>query len=202
MEVGRATQEFTCLAVSASPITCRRAYTSITPREEVSTAEILIKLLFGTWHRMPVIFGLFYLAIRQHPHQQYNLINVGIHSVNVRNNSQDYPYRKHNGSYNDPFEGAGGYKTFFEEMCYLRCRMIRDASVVYGRLKERQDRVRTYQDGKLKIAESGLLPRDDDGIAIPGDVRNSWVGVSTLQALFIKEYNAVCDAIKPALFHA
>nr|KYP43075.1 Peroxidase [Cajanus cajan] len=247
---------------------------------------------FGVWHRMPVILGLIYLATRRHIHQQYNLINVGIHPVNVRNNPEDYPYRKQDGSYNDPFQGAGGYKTFFgrnmlpstqndkllkpdpivvatkllarrnykdtgkqfnivasswiqfmihdwvdhlEEtsqmneltapesvasQCPLRSfKFLKtkevstgffgipkghlnirtswwDASVVYGSYKERQDRVRSYQDGKLKIAENGLLARDDDGIAICGDVRNSWVGVSTLQALFIKEHNAVCDAIK------
>jgi hypothetical protein len=33
-------------------------------------------------------------------------------------------------------------------------------------------------------------------VALLGDVRNSWVGISILQALFVKEHNAVCDAIK------
>jgi hypothetical protein len=36
----------------------------------------------------------------------------------------------------------------------------------------------------------------ENGVALLGDVRNSWVGVSILQALFVKEHNAVCDAIK------
>ncbi|KAF8044534.1 hypothetical protein N665_8393s0001 [Sinapis alba] len=59
------------------------------------------------------------------------------------------------------------------------------------------ERVRTYKDGKLKISKkTGLLLQDQDGLAISGDVRNSWVGVSALQALFIKEHNAVCDALK------
>ena len=33
-------------------------------------------------------------------------------------------------------------------------------------------------------------------MALSGDIRNSWAGVSILQALFVKEHNAVCDAIK------
>jgi alpha-dioxygenase len=56
--------------------------------------------------------------------------------------------------------------------------------------------VRSFRDGKLKISADGLLPHDQDGIAVSGDVRNSWAGVSTLQALFIKEHNAVCDTLK------
>ncbi|XP_065876998.1 alpha-dioxygenase PIOX-like [Euphorbia lathyris] len=71
-----------------------------------------------------------------------------------------------------------------------------DSSAVYGSNTEKVEKVRTFKDGKLKISEDGLLQRDQDCIAISGDVRNSWVGVSVLQALFIKEHNAVCDALK------
>lgn len=60
----------------------------------------------------------------------------------------------------------------------------------------RLQKVRTFKDGKLKISEDGLLLHDQDGIAVTGDVRNSWAGVSLLQALFIKEHNSVCEAIK------
>lgn len=42
----------------------------------------------------------------------------------------------------------------------------------------------------------GLLLHDEDGLAISGDIRNSWAGVSALQAIFIQEHNAVCDALK------
>lgn len=66
---------------------------------------------------------------------------------------------------------------------------------------ERLRKLRTFNDGKLKISEDGLLLHDQDGIALSGDVRNSWAGVSTLQALFIKGHNAVCDAIKVFIGH-
>lgn len=61
-------------------------------------------------------------------------------------------------------------------------------------------KVRTFRDGKLKISKDGLLLHDQDGIAVSGDIRNSWAGVSILQALFIKEHNAVCDALKVLFF--
>ncbi|KAL5723556.1 Alpha-dioxygenase PIOX [Ranunculus cassubicifolius] len=71
-----------------------------------------------------------------------------------------------------------------------------DGSVLYGSNNAQLAKVRTYKDGKLKIASDGLLLHDADGVAISGDVRNSWAGVSVLQALFTKEHNAVCDALK------
>lgn len=71
-----------------------------------------------------------------------------------------------------------------------------DGSAIYGSNAERLRKVRTFKDGKLKISSDGLLLHDEDGVAVSGDVRNSWAGVSTLQALFIKEHNAVCDALK------
>lgn len=61
-------------------------------------------------------------------------------------------------------------------------------------------KVRTFKDGKLKISEDGLLLHDQDMIPVTGDVRNSWAGVSTLQALFVKEHNAVCDALKVLIY--
>ena len=60
-------------------------------------------------------------------------------------------------------------------------------------------RVRTFKDGKLKISEDGLLQHDENGIPISGDVRNCWAGFSLLQALFVKEHNAVCDMLKVSL---
>ncbi|KAE8021580.1 hypothetical protein FH972_007457 [Carpinus fangiana] len=71
-----------------------------------------------------------------------------------------------------------------------------DGSAIYGSNAERLGKVRTFKDGKLKILPDGLLPHGQDGIAVSGDVRNNWAGVSTMQALFIKEHNAVCDTLK------
>ncbi|KAI3722332.1 hypothetical protein L2E82_33365 [Cichorium intybus] len=71
-----------------------------------------------------------------------------------------------------------------------------DGSAIYGSNSRKLFQVRTFKDGKLKIAKDGLLQHDNDGLPISGDIRNNWVGVSTLQALFILEHNAICDALK------
>ncbi|XP_058776162.1 alpha-dioxygenase PIOX-like [Vicia villosa] len=80
------------------------------------------------------------------------------------------------------------------------CQNIRtpwwDGSVIYGNADKVYRQVRTFEDGKLKISKQGYLLRNEDGVAISGDVRNSWAGVSVLQSLFIREHNAVCDALK------
>ncbi|XP_059453695.1 alpha-dioxygenase 2 isoform X2 [Corylus avellana] len=71
-----------------------------------------------------------------------------------------------------------------------------DGSVIYGNNKDGMRRVRTFKDGKLKITQEGLLQHDEKGVPISGDVRNCWAGFSLLQALFVKEHNAVCDMLK------
>ncbi|GMN46285.1 hypothetical protein TIFTF001_015477 [Ficus carica] len=71
-----------------------------------------------------------------------------------------------------------------------------DGSVIYGNDHEGMRRVRTFKDGKLKISGDMLLEHDEKGIPISGDVRNCWAGFSLLQALFVKEHNAVCDMLK------
>ncbi|KAG6627587.1 alpha-dioxygenase 2-like isoform X1 [Carya illinoinensis] len=71
-----------------------------------------------------------------------------------------------------------------------------DGSVIYGNNKEGMKRVRTFKDGKLKVSEDGLLQHNEKGIPISGDVRNCWAGFSLLQALFVKEHNAICDLLK------
>ncbi|PON38657.1 hypothetical protein PanWU01x14_311130 [Parasponia andersonii] len=186
----------------------------------------------GIWHRLPVIFGLIYLAIRRHLHQEYSLINVGETPVGVRFNPVDYPYRKADGKYNDPFnEGVGGQGSFFgrnilpveqkdkllkpdptvvatkllarkkykdtgKQFNVIAASWIQDGSVIYGSNQEKLKRVRTFKDGKLNISEEdGLLLHDQEGIPLSGDVSNVWAGLSALQALFVKEHNAVCDAL-------
>ncbi|KAK1565594.1 hypothetical protein Q3G72_030295 [Acer saccharum] len=71
-----------------------------------------------------------------------------------------------------------------------------DGSVIYGNNDEGMRRARTFKDGKLKIAGDGLLEHDEKMIPISGDVRNCWAGFSLLQALFVKEHNAVGDMLK------
>ncbi|MCE0481581.1 Alpha-dioxygenase 1 [Datura stramonium] len=71
-----------------------------------------------------------------------------------------------------------------------------DGSVIYGSNAKVLQKVRTFKDGKLKLSEDGLIQQDENGKIISGDVRNTWAGLLSLQALFVQEHNAVCDALK------
>ncbi|KAF3437204.1 hypothetical protein FNV43_RR19957 [Rhamnella rubrinervis] len=71
-----------------------------------------------------------------------------------------------------------------------------DGSVIYGNDLKGMKRVRTFKDGKLKISGDNLLEHDEKGVPVSGDVRNCWAGFSLLQALFVREHNAVCDMLK------
>lgn len=77
------------------------------------------------WHRLPVLFGMFYLGARRHLNWKYNLLNVGQSSSSsgVGFNPRNFPYRTSDGKYNDPFnEDAGSQCTFFGTLagtCYL-----------------------------------------------------------------------------------
>jgi hypothetical protein len=73
-----------------------------------------------------------------------------------------------------------------------------DGSQIYGSGKQRQEKVRTFVDGKIKL-DDGRLPRSDiPGVDLTGMPENWWVGVGLLHTLFAREHNAVCDALKKA----
>src|SRR3954447_8464791 len=73
-----------------------------------------------------------------------------------------------------------------------------DGSQLYGSTQEKQDAVRTFEDGKLKIGENDRLLPDphEAGIDLTGFSENWWFGLSCLHALFTKEHNAICDVLK------
>ena len=71
-----------------------------------------------------------------------------------------------------------------------------DGSQIYGSDQETLNRLRTGADGMLRMADSGLLPVDENGIEETGFTRNWWVGLSMLHTLFAKEHNAICEHLK------
>jgi hypothetical protein len=73
-----------------------------------------------------------------------------------------------------------------------------DASQVYGSGKEKQNSIRSFQDGKIKIQDDErLLPHDElPGVDLTGMTENWWTGVAMLHTLFSREHNAICDAVK------
>jgi hypothetical protein len=84
-----------------------------------------------------------------------------------------------------------------------------DASQIYGSDDGRAAALRTFEDGKLRISEDGLLPRNTDhwpnddpfhlgeSLFLAGDVRgNEQVGLTAVHILFVREHNRLAERIK------
>jgi Animal haem peroxidase len=71
-----------------------------------------------------------------------------------------------------------------------------DASQIYGTDPAFAERLRSGQDGKLRI-EGGFLPQDlDQLVDLKGVGGNFWVGLGLLHTLFSLEHNAICDRLR------
>ncbi|MCA9100193.1 MAG: hypothetical protein KDA63_03525 [Planctomycetales bacterium] len=65
-----------------------------------------------------------------------------------------------------------------------------DGSQVYGSDQATADSLRTFTAGKLTTSENGLLPMDDDGAFVAGDVRaNENIELTSMHTLFVREHN-------------
>jgi hypothetical protein len=77
-----------------------------------------------------------------------------------------------------------------------------DLSSIYGSTKKFRDMVRTGEDGKLYVTQTGLIPYPTDPDVDPALVPGFWLGLAMLQTLFTLEHNSICDHLKsryPAL---
>eukprot|EP00904_Undaria_pinnatifida_P006812 jgi/Undpi1/3260/HiC_scaffold_15.g06634.m1 len=70
-----------------------------------------------------------------------------------------------------------------------------DVSFVYGSDSDTVGRTRTGEGGRVVAGEGGVMEHADNGVISTGDTKNSWVGVSLLQALFSMEHNSIADEI-------
>lgn len=80
-----------------------------------------------------------------------------------------------------------------------------DGSQIYGSDRATVQRLRSHADGspvadgKLALADDGLLPVDPrTGVESTGFTRNWWLGLSLLHTLFAREHNAICDHLRGA----
>jgi len=73
-----------------------------------------------------------------------------------------------------------------------------DAGQIYGSSHSRQADIRSGTDGKIAVGPDGMLPEDpkEAGIDLTGFNDNWWIGLSLLHNLFVREHNALCDALK------
>ena len=71
-----------------------------------------------------------------------------------------------------------------------------DGSMVYGSDEATAASLRTFKDGTLKIGNDGLLPTDENGSFLAGDVRaNENVALTSMQTLFVREHNYQAERI-------
>jgi hypothetical protein len=72
-----------------------------------------------------------------------------------------------------------------------------DASQIYGGVPVFASKVRAGEDGKLRIGEDGLPPRDlEEGLDLSDVPGNFWIGLGVLHTLFMLEHNAICDRLR------
>ncbi|MDA8745512.1 dockerin type I domain-containing protein [Rubripirellula amarantea] len=74
-----------------------------------------------------------------------------------------------------------------------------DGSQVYGSDQETSDALREFVGGRLLLTDDGLLPTDDIGGVLAGDIRAAEnVVLTSMQALFVREHNRLADEISAA----
>src|SRR5829696_5204290 len=71
-----------------------------------------------------------------------------------------------------------------------------DGSQIYGSDEESQARVRSGQDGKLKVGPDGLITVDSTTEKHPADEPGFWIGLAMMHTLFTLEHNAICDRLR------
>ncbi len=71
-----------------------------------------------------------------------------------------------------------------------------DGSMVYGSSEETAASLRSFEGGRLRTSENDLLPLDESGFFMAGDVRaNEQQGLTAMQTLWVREHNRVADEI-------
>ncbi len=72
-----------------------------------------------------------------------------------------------------------------------------DGSNVYGSDDETSKSLRTLENGLMKTSTGNLLPRDESGFFLAGDVRaNEQVCLSAMHTLFVREHNRIAIRLK------
>jgi len=76
-----------------------------------------------------------------------------------------------------------------------------DGSQIYASVAAHEEKLRTFEDGKLCIETVDGQPRLPEDPALPGvDLtgfnHNYWAGLGLLHTLFVLEHNAICEALR------
>ncbi len=71
-----------------------------------------------------------------------------------------------------------------------------DGSMIYGSSEETAASLRSFEGGRLLTSENDLLPLDETGFFMAGDVRaNEQQGLTAMHTLWMREHNRIADEI-------
>ncbi|MFI1435133.1 peroxidase family protein [Streptomyces lydicus] len=70
-----------------------------------------------------------------------------------------------------------------------------DASQLYGNDLTMQQKLRTGEDGKLRLPHNGSLFPDEPDLD-PANTPGFWLGLAMMHLVFILEHNAICDRLR------
>ncbi|GAC1363113.1 MAG: peroxidase [Actinomycetota bacterium] len=70
-----------------------------------------------------------------------------------------------------------------------------DGSQIYGNTLDSQNLRRSHRSGKLVLDDKGLLVFPQDPLVSPAMVPGWWLGLNMMATLFVREHNAICDAL-------
>ncbi|TWU47664.1 peroxidase family protein [Rubripirellula reticaptiva] len=74
-----------------------------------------------------------------------------------------------------------------------------DGSQVYGSDQETSDSLREFVGGRLLVTDDGLLPSNDNGGILAGDIRAAEnIVLTSMHALFVREHNRLAEEISTA----
>ena len=74
-----------------------------------------------------------------------------------------------------------------------------DGSNVYGSDAETSDRLRTHEKGQLVMSDTHMMPQNDQGHYMAGDVRaNENAGLTSMHTLWVREHNRVAEQLSVA----
>ncbi len=71
-----------------------------------------------------------------------------------------------------------------------------DGSQIYGSSQDKQNQLRSFQNGKMIVVNGRLPTNAQTGTPLTGFSKNWWVGLEILHTLFVLEHNAIADMLK------